>query len=98
MADLVWYLGLHAPVSQMIEKLSLMYDTMASFNILMQNFYDLQQTSTERVSDFVTPSEGVLYVIQQEHLHVLSKTVQKHLRDLFYMGFKNHYKYHCNIL
>ena len=30
-ADLVWYLGLHAPVSQMIEKLKLMYGTVAFF-------------------------------------------------------------------
>ena len=37
-ADLVQYLGLHAPVSHIINKLELVYGTVASFNIPMQNF------------------------------------------------------------
>ena len=44
--NLVWYVGLHAPVFQMIEKLKLMYGTIASFNILMQIFLRLQQART----------------------------------------------------
>ena len=38
-ADLVWYLGPHAPVSDIINKLELVYGTVASFDVLMQNFY-----------------------------------------------------------
>ena len=37
-ANLVWYLGWHAPVSN---KLELIYGTMASFDILLQNVYKL---------------------------------------------------------
>ena len=53
-ADLVWYLGLHVPVSQMLEKLKLMYGIIASFDILIQNFYKLQQARMERVPTFIT--------------------------------------------
>ena len=35
-ADLVLYLGPQAPVSEIINKLELVYDTIASFDILMQ--------------------------------------------------------------
>ena len=38
MANLVWYLGLQALVSEIIDKLELVYSTVASFDILMQNF------------------------------------------------------------
>ena len=43
MANLVWYLGLQAQVSEIINKLELVYGTMESFGILMQNVYNLQQ-------------------------------------------------------
>ena len=48
MADPVGYLDLQAPVSEIINKLELVYGTMASFDILMQNFYKLQQVKAER--------------------------------------------------
>ena len=38
-ADLVQYLGLQALVSEIINKLELVYGTVASFDILMQNIY-----------------------------------------------------------
>ena len=38
MADLVWYLGPQAPASEMINKLDLIYGTVACFDILMQFF------------------------------------------------------------
>ena len=43
MADLVQYLGLQALVSEIISKLELVYGTVTSFDILMQNLYKLQQ-------------------------------------------------------
>ena len=39
MADPVWYLGLQALVAKIMNKLELVYRTVASFDILMQNFY-----------------------------------------------------------
>ena len=39
MADPIWYLGLQTLVAEMINKLELAYGTVASFDILMENFY-----------------------------------------------------------
>ena len=44
MANLVWYLGLQATVSEII----------IIFDILMQNFYKLQQGKSEKVTLYVT--------------------------------------------
>ena len=53
-ADLVQYLGLQAPVAEIINNLELVYGTVASFDILMQNFYKLQHGKTEKVMLYVT--------------------------------------------
>ena len=71
MVNLVQYLGLHAPVSYIINKLELVYGTIASFDILMQNFYKLQQGRMERVPVYMTQSEGELNVVQQEYPNML---------------------------
>ena len=82
MANLVQYLGLHALVSEMVTMLELVYGTMASFDILMQNIYELQQGTTEKVTLYITPLEGALNVVQQEYVMILSTSeVQQHLRD-----------------
>ena len=54
-ADLVWYLGLQGPVSEIINKLELIYGTMASFDILMQKFYKLQQGKTGKGTSICNP-------------------------------------------
>ena len=54
MADLVQYLGLHAPVSDIINKLELVYGTIATFDVLIQNFYKLHQRRMEKVPVSVT--------------------------------------------
>ena len=38
MADLDWYFGPQVPVAEIINKLELVYGTVASFDILMQIF------------------------------------------------------------
>ena len=48
MGDLVWYLGQLALVSEIFSTLELEYGTMASFHILIQNSYKLQQGKTEK--------------------------------------------------
>ena len=48
MANLVWNLWPQALVSEIINKLELVYGTVASFDILIQNFYKLQQGRTEK--------------------------------------------------
>ena len=87
MADLVQYLGLQAPVSEVINKLELVYGTVASFYILMQNLYKLQQGKTEKVPVYFTHLEGEQNVVQQEYPTMLSMgKVQKYLRDHLFHG------------
>ena len=57
-ANLVWYLGLQALVLEIINKLELVYGTMAFFDILMQNFYKLSKGKAEKVMLYVTWLEG----------------------------------------
>ena len=81
MADLVQYLGLQAPVSEITHKLELVYGTMASL-IFNAEFYKLQQGNPEKVPVYVTHLEGVLNAVQQEYSMMLSMgKVQRHLRD-----------------
>ena len=40
-------------------KLDMVYGTVASFDMLMQSFYELQQITGEKVTKFVTRLEGV---------------------------------------
>ena len=84
-ADLVWYLGLQAPVAEIINKLEFAYGTLAYFDILMQNIYKLQQGKMENV----TLLEGALDVVQQEYPIMLSVSdVQEHLRDCLFHGLQ----------
>ena len=55
-------------VSEMIKRLELVYGTMASFDILMQNFYKLQQGKTEKLTVHVTQLEGVLNTVHRSTL------------------------------
>ena len=87
MADLVWYLGLEALVAEIINKLELVYGIVASFDILMQIIYKLQQGKTEKVMLYVTQLEGVLNEVQQDYSKKLGVSkVQKHLRDGLFHG------------
>ena len=77
---------------------------MASFDILMQDFYELQQGKTEKVTLYVTQLEGALDVIQQEYPMMLSTgEVQQHLRDHLFHGIckqlydSMHYLYDLSI-
>ena len=80
--DLVCYLGQNAPVSHMLNKLHLMYVMVASFDIIMQTFYRLQQAKTERIPVYITHLKEVLNVVWQNHPHMLSVAeIQSHLHD-----------------
>ena len=52
-ADLVRYLDPQALVLEIINKLELVYGTTASFDMLMHNFYKLQQGRAEKVTLYV---------------------------------------------
>ena len=63
MADMAHYMGRTAGVSEILEKLSIIFGTVASFDILMQNFYKISQ-GHEKVPSFVTQLEGTLNQIR----------------------------------
>ena len=58
-ADIARYMGPTARVSDILEKLSVIFGTVASFDVLMQNFYKIS-LGNEKVPSFVTRLEGTL--------------------------------------
>ena len=58
-ADMARYMGPTAGVSDILEKLSVIFGTVASFDVLMQNFYKIAQ-GNEKVPSFATRLEGTL--------------------------------------
>ena len=61
-ADMACYMGPTASVSNILEKLSIIFGTVTSFDVLMQNFYKISQ-GNEKVPSFVTRLEGTLIQI-----------------------------------
>ena len=85
--DLVCYLGPQPLVAEIINKLELVYDTMTSFDILMQHFYKLQPGKTAKVTLYITQLEGALNAVWQGYLMMLSASeVQQLLRDQHFHG------------
>ena len=56
MADL----GPTASVSDIIQKLMVIFETVASFDVLMQNFYKVTWGNQEKMPSFATRLEGTL--------------------------------------
>ena len=63
-ADMAQYMGPTASVSDILEKLSVIFGTVVSFNVLMQNFYKITQGGNEKVPSFATRLEGTLNQIR----------------------------------
>ena len=56
--------GPTASVSDILEKRLVIFGTVASFHVLMQNFYKITQGSSEKVPSFTTRLEGTLNQIR----------------------------------
>ena len=63
-AEMAHYMGPTASVSEILEKLSVIFSTVASFDMLMQNFYKITQGGNEKVPSFATRLEGTLNQIR----------------------------------
>ena len=80
-ADMACYMGPTAGVSEILEKLSVIFGTVASFDVLMQNFYKISQ-GNEKVPSFATKLEGTLNQIRiQCPGRIANCKVQGHLKD-----------------
>ena len=80
-ADMAHYMGPTARVSEILEKLSVIFGTVASFDMLMQNFYKISQ-GNEKVPSFATKLEGTLNQIQIKcPSRIANHKVAGHLKD-----------------
>ena len=91
-ADMACYMGPTAGVSDILEKLSVIFGTVASFDVLMQNFYKISQ-GNEKVPSFVTWLEGTLNQIRIKCPgRIADHEVPSHLKDRLFHGVKKHIK------
>ena len=58
--DMGKYMGPTASVSNILQKLTVIFGMVTSFGILMQNFYKVMQGSHKKVPCFATRLEGTL--------------------------------------
>ena len=85
------YMGPTAGVSKILEKLLVIFSTVTSFDILMQNFYKISQGGNEKVPSFVTRLEGTLNQIRIKCPgRIADHEVPGHLEDLLFHGVKKH--------
>ena len=89
-ADMAHCMGPTAGVSEIMEKLSIIFGTVASFDVLMQNFYKISQ-GHEKVPSFVTWLEGTLNQIRIKCPgRIADHEVPSHLKDWLFHGVKKH--------
>ena len=90
-ADMAWYMGPTTSMAHILQTLTIIFGTVVSFNILMQNFYEVIQGNHEKVPSFSTRLEGTLNHIRlQCPGTVTDLKVQQHLKDCLYHGVHKH--------
>ena len=89
-ADMACYMGPTAGVSKILEKLSVIFGTVVSFDVLMQNFYKILQ-GNEKVPLFATRLEGTLNQIRIKcPSRIANHEVSSHLKGWLFHGVKKH--------
>ena len=63
-ADMAHYMGPTASVSKILQKLTVIFGTVASFDVIMPNFYKVTQGNHKKVPSFATRLEGTLNQIR----------------------------------
>ena len=90
-ADMAQYMAPTTGVAHILQKLAVIFGTVASFNILMQNFYKVTQGNHEKVPSFTTRLEGTLSQIRlQCPRRMMELKVQKHLKDCLFLRVCKH--------
>ena len=85
------YMGPTTSMAHILQKLTIIFGTVASFNILKQNFYKVTQGNYEKVPSFVTRLEGTLNQIRlQCPGRVTDLEVQQHLKNHLFHGVHKH--------
>ena len=93
-ADMAQYMGPTASVAHILHKLLVIFGMVASFDVLMQNFYKVMQGNNEKVPLSAMRLEGTLNQIRlQCPRRMMDLEVQQHLKDHL---FHRVYKHICN--
>ena len=81
------YMGSTASIAHILHKLTVIFGIVASFDILMQNFYKFTQSNHEKVTSFAMRLEGTLNQIRlQCPRRIMDWEVQQHLKDCLFHG------------
>ena len=89
--DMAWYIGPTASVSEILQNLTVIFGTVASFDVFMHNFYKVTQGNHEKVPSFATRLEGTLNQIRLKCPRRIAECeVTCHLKDLLFHGVHKH--------
>ena len=84
-ADMAWCMGPTTSVAHILHKLTIIFGTMASFDVFMQYFYKVMQGNHEMVPSFATRLERTLNEIRlQCPWRITVQEVQQHLKDYLF--------------
>ena len=89
--DMAQYMGPTTSMSHILQTLAVISGTVASFDILMQNFYRVTQGNHEKVPSFAMRLEGNLNQFRlQWPGRMTDLEVQQHLKDCLFHGVCKH--------
>ena len=88
-ADTVRNMGPYVPLDTIIKKFTIVYGTVKSFDLQMQDFYCVDQGEEESIPSFATWVEGLLSQIHDKFLEKLTHPEeQRLLKDCLFHGCK----------
>ena len=86
--DMTRYIDPTTSVAHILQKLTVIFGTVVSFDVLMQNFYKVNQSNHKKVPFFATRLEGTLNKIRlQCPRRIMDQEVQQHLKTVFFTGY-----------
>ena len=86
-ADMARYMGPTASVSDILDKFTVIFRTVASFDVLMQNFYKITQGNNEKVPSFAMRLECTLNQIRLRCPgQITNREVPWHLKEQLFHG------------
>ena len=90
-ADMARYMGPTTSMAHILQNLTIIFSTIVSFDVLMQNVYKVTQSNHEKVPSFATRLEGTLNQIWlQCPRRIMDWEVQQHLKDCLFHGVSKH--------
>ena len=89
-ADMARFMGPTTSIAHIHQKLTVIFGTVVSCDVLMQNFYKVTQSNHDKVPSFATRLEGTLNQIQlQCPGRITDQEVQQHLKTASSTGYAN---------